>query len=112
MIELAGGDSKDKCPAADGRMPTLLPERGSPDPQQPRTGGRAAGHCFARLGDDARRIQNLRRQWYAEALRRGLEQAQWVLIVADGAVWIWNLAEDRFAGAQQRPDFYHASKHL
>ena len=35
-----------------------------------------------------------------------------MLIVADGAVWIWNLAGDRFPGARQRVDFYHVSEHL
>ena len=52
------------------------------------------------------------RQVYAEALRRGLRQAQKVYIVADGAVWIWNLVEDRFSWAQAGLDFYHASQHL
>jgi hypothetical protein len=35
-----------------------------------------------------------------------------VLIVAGGAVWIWNPAGDRFPGARQRVDFYHVSQHL
>jgi hypothetical protein len=42
--------------------------------------------------------------------RRG--QADEVLVVADGALWIWNLVADRFATATQRLDFYHASQHL
>jgi hypothetical protein len=37
-------------------------------------------------------------------MRRGLGRANEGLIVADGAVWIWNLAGDRFAGARQRVD--------
>ncbi len=45
-------------------------------------------------------------------MRRGLGRANEVLIVADGAVWIWNLAGDRFPGARQRVDFYHVSQHL
>lgn len=49
---------------------------------------------------------------YAEALRRGLNQAKHVYVVADGAVWIWNLAEDRFSDATGLLDFYHASEHL
>jgi len=49
---------------------------------------------------------------YAEALRRGLNQAEHVYVVADGAVWIWNLAEDRFSDATCLLDFYHASDHL
>ena len=42
----------------------------------------------------------------------GLAQADKVLVIADGAVWIWNLAGDRFAQAHQRLDYYHASQHL
>ncbi len=49
---------------------------------------------------------------YAEALRRGLNQAKRVYVVADGAVWIWNLVEDRFSDATGLLDFYHASEHL
>jgi hypothetical protein len=47
-----------------------------------------------------------------EALRRGLGRARHVLAVADGAPWIWHLVEERWAGAEQLLDFYHASEHL
>jgi len=57
-------------------------------------------------------VDGLREQLFAEAQRHGLAQAAKVLVVADGAVWIWNLAGDRFAQAQQRLDYYHASQHL
>lgn len=49
---------------------------------------------------------------YAEALRRGLNQAEHVFVVADGGVWIWNIVKDRFSDAQGGLDFYHASDHL
>lgn len=52
------------------------------------------------------------RALFAEALRRGLNQARRVYVVADGAVWIWNLVEDRFSDAVGLLDFYHASGHL
>lgn len=52
------------------------------------------------------------RYLYAEALRRGLNQADRVYIVADGGVWIWNLVADRFSDAVGVLDFYHASEHL
>jgi hypothetical protein len=48
----------------------------------------------------------------AEALRRGLCQAARVFVVADGAVWIWNLVADRLSGSVELVDFYHASEHL
>jgi hypothetical protein len=57
-------------------------------------------------------VGDLREQLFAEAQRHGLAQAAKVLVIADGAVWIWNLAGDRFAQARQRLDYYHASQHL
>lgn len=65
------------------------------------------GFAATRAGIDA-----LREQLHAEARRRGLGQAAGVLVIADGAVWIWRLADDRFPGARQRLDFYHAVQHL
>ena len=57
-------------------------------------------------------VDTLRTLLWAEAQRRGLAQAATVLVVADGAVWIWNLVTDRFGQAHQRLDYYHASQHL
>src|SRR5512134_1934595 len=57
-------------------------------------------------------IEGLREQLHAEALRRGLGQAAGALVIADGAVWIWRLADDRWPQARQRLDFYHAVQHL
>lgn len=65
------------------------------------------GYVSTRGGIDA-----LRGQLYAEAVRRGLQHAKQVLIIADGAVWIWNLAGDRFAEARQQLDLFHAKQHL
>lgn len=56
--------------------------------------------------------QEFGRRVHGEALRRGLHQAQKVYVVADGAAWIWNIAADRFAGAAQVLDYYHAAQHL
>jgi hypothetical protein len=47
-----------------------------------------------------------------EALRRGLGRARKVYVVIDGAVWLWNLTQDRFGNAIQVLDFHHASEHL
>jgi hypothetical protein len=57
-------------------------------------------------------IEALREQLYYEARARGYAQAQRVLVIADGAVWIWNLAEDRFPDAVQRLDLFHANTYL
>jgi hypothetical protein len=48
---------------------------------------------------------------YGEALRRGLEKAQKVCVIGDGAPWIWNLAEEHFYEAIQIVDLYHAREH-
>ena len=52
------------------------------------------------------------RQVHQEALRRGLARAQVVYLVMDGAVWLWDLAEDRFKDAVKTLDFHHAREHL
>lgn len=65
------------------------------------------GYVVTALGLDA-----LREQLHAEALRRGLGRATKVVILADGASWIWNLASDRFPKAVQRLDLYHLRQHL
>ena len=49
---------------------------------------------------------------YAEARRRGLEQATEVIVIGDGAPWIWNVADEHFPGATQIVDLYHAREHL
>ena len=54
----------------------------------------------------------LGRRLHWEALRRGLGRAKWILVVGDGAAWIWNVVADRWAQAQELLDFYHASEHL
>jgi hypothetical protein len=65
------------------------------------------GYVATRQGPEA-----LEKQLYAEALQRGLSKANSVLVLADGAVWIWNLAEDRFKDATHRVDLWHVTEHL
>lgn len=57
-------------------------------------------------------IEGLKTQLWAEATRHGLAKASRVLVLADGAVWIWNLVADRFESAEQRLDLYHGKEHL
>ena len=52
------------------------------------------------------------RRLHWEALRRGFASAKWVVVVADGSEWIWNVKADRWATATEILDFYHASQHL
>jgi Uncharacterised protein family (UPF0236) len=49
---------------------------------------------------------------YAEAVRRGLKGARRVVLLGDGAPWIWNIADEHFPGATQIVDLYHARQHL
>ncbi len=49
---------------------------------------------------------------YTEAWRRGWEWATTKIVIGDGAVWIWNLADQHFPGAVQIVDLYHARQHL
>ena len=65
------------------------------------------GYVATRGGLDA-----LREQLHAEALRHGLGQVERVVVMGDGAAWIWNLARDRFPEAVQRIDLYHIKQHL
>lgn len=49
---------------------------------------------------------------YAEAVRRGMEAAQEVVILGDGAEWVRGIAEMHFPGATQIVDLYHAREHV
>src|ERR1041385_6207052 len=57
-------------------------------------------------------LDALKSQLWAEAMRHGLAKATRILVIADGAVWIWNLVEDRFEKAVQRLDLFHGTEHL
>lgn len=49
---------------------------------------------------------------WALAIERQVPQAADVAVVADGADWIWNLADDLFPDAVQIVDWYHATEYL
>jgi len=48
---------------------------------------------------------------YNEAKRRGIDRAAEVCVIGDGALWIWNIADEQFNGACQIVDLYHAREH-
>ena len=48
----------------------------------------------------------------AEARRRGSEHIRQLVVLGDGAVWIWNLADELFPAATQIVDLYHAREHV
>ena len=52
------------------------------------------------------------RRLYAEAHHRGWSRARKKVVIGDGAIWIWNIADEHFPGATQIVDLYHARQHL
>lgn len=52
------------------------------------------------------------RRIYDEAWRRGLHRAERVVVLGDGAAWIWNLCHIYFPNAIEIVDIYHAREHL
>ena len=52
------------------------------------------------------------RRLYVEAFERGWDRAKKKVVLGDGAEWIWNLADQHFAGATQIVDKWHAREHL
>ena len=52
------------------------------------------------------------RRIYTEAWERGWSRAEKKVVIADGAEWIWNIADQHFPGAIQIVDLYHARQHL
>lgn len=50
-------------------------------------------------------VAELGRQW-------SLESAKELIVIADGAHWIWNLAEKHFPEAIQILDYWHMTEHL
>ena len=49
---------------------------------------------------------------FAEAVRRGLSEAERVVVLGDGAAWIKNIVETHFPGATHIIDLYHVRQHV
>jgi hypothetical protein len=49
---------------------------------------------------------------YTLACQSGLARAKQVVVIGDGAHWIWDLADEQFPGAVQIVDLYHAQEHV
>lgn len=49
---------------------------------------------------------------YTLAHQGGLKRAKQVVILGDGAIWIWKLADEHFPAAVQIVDLYHAKEHV
>lgn len=49
---------------------------------------------------------------YAQAQLRGAEYAERIVVIGDGAEWIWNQSAEHFPQAIEIVDWYHATEHL
>jgi len=49
---------------------------------------------------------------YALAVRYGLHRAHQLVVLGDGAVWIWRLVAEHFPSAVQIVDMWHAREHV
>jgi hypothetical protein len=64
------------------------------------------------LGEAARRGALEIVGWEGGRTGAGLAVLRDVLILGDGARWIWTLAAEHFGARREVVDFYHASEHL
>ena len=56
--------------------------------------------------------EELGKKLWTEAERRHWNRCVDTQVVADAAVWIWNIVEDHFFDSHQAVDWYHAVEHL
>ena len=71
----------------------------------------AALESASALDTAAARAPFAERVW-REATRRRFCHAPRRVVLGDGALWIWNIADDQFPDATQIVDRYHAKQHL
>lgn len=70
--------------------------------------------CAERLSylTSLREAEHFGWQLWCEAVRRGVLEAEEVLVLGDGAHWIWKIATELFPMATQIVDWYHASQYV
>lgn len=56
-------------------------------------------------------LEEFVREWKEEAAGMGVKKREEVIVLADGADWIWNKVSEEFPEAVQILDFYHAVAH-
>jgi Uncharacterised protein family (UPF0236) len=49
---------------------------------------------------------------YVTALQAGVHRAEEVVVIGDGAAWIWRYADHHYPGATEIVDYWHACQHL
>src|SRR5258705_13631789 len=88
-----------------------LDEQGTPVRDEGSVTYSAALESACALDTAAARSPFAQRVW-REATRRRFCQAPRRVVLGDGALWIWNIANDQFSDATQIVDRYHAKQHL
>ena len=63
---------------------------------------------FSQIG----KLEDFSQLLYSEGVKRGVDYAEQVVVIGDGAKWIWSLANDNFPYAIQIVDMYHAKEHV
>jgi hypothetical protein len=58
------------------------------------------------------RAEDFGKLLYALAVRSGLQRARQLVVLGDGAIWIWHLATEHFPQAVQIVDIWHAREHV
>lgn len=100
-----------QAPQRDGwhevKMGTVYPKEGR--------GRKASGRGLLQAKEYLASLENC--QGFGQALWRcldgwGVQQVRRVVVMGDGAPWIWNLADLHVPGATEIVDFYHAVEHL
>ena len=86
-------------------------EQGTPVRDEGSVTYSAALESACALDTAASRSPFAQRVW-REATRRRFRQASRRVVLGDGALWIWNIADDQFPGATQIVDRYHAKEYL
>lgn len=95
-LGLVGGQVEGKLVA-----PSYLARRSTPDEFGPRL-----------LAEAARRGALDVIGWEGPVIGRGLAVLRPVVVLGDGAVWIWNLAAEHFGDRTEVVDYYHATEHV
>jgi hypothetical protein len=95
-LGLVGGQVEEKLVA-----PSYLALRASPDEFGLRL-----------LAEAARRGALEVVGWRGQVFGRGLAVLRRVIVLGDGAPWIWNLAAEHFADRIEIIDYYHATQHV
>jgi len=88
-----------------------LDEQGTPIRDEGSITYSAALESACALDTAAARSPFAQRVW-REAARRRFCQASRTVVLGDGALWIWNIADDQFSEATQIVDRYHAKEYL